>query len=122
MSKRAIRRNTLDGFTLCGSYTCVITALWLKPTYKSHSHVIVIGSCRCIGADQTRKLDGADSMTGSEKPRQINLKIGGATRAAVDGRTEPVNKNQHGIPSDQTHRRPASADFLGRKQFDELLP
>jgi hypothetical protein len=41
---------------------------------------------RCFGAGQARELDGADSMTGSEKPRQTNLEIGGATRLAVPGR------------------------------------
>ena len=43
---------------------------------------------------QGRKLDGADSMTGSEKSRQTNLKIGGATRLAVAGRLGEVGNGR----------------------------
>jgi hypothetical protein len=54
-------------------------------TLKSHAHRITNGSNRCIGARQGRKLDGADSMTASEKPRKINLEIGGTTRMSLTG-------------------------------------
>jgi hypothetical protein len=55
-----------------------------------HSIAITNACSRCIGADQARELDGADSMTGSEKPRQPNLGIGGATQLAADGRQNSV--------------------------------
>ena len=48
------------------------------------------GSYRCIGARQATRLGGADSMTGSEKTRQTNLEIGGATRMSLPGRDLPV--------------------------------
>jgi hypothetical protein len=46
------------------------------------SQPVLVG---CIGARQWRKLDGADSMAASEKTRQTNLRIGGATRLALPG-------------------------------------
>ena len=55
--------------------------------FKSHASGIANVGYRCIGACQGRKLDGADSMTGSEIARQTNLRIGGAARLAVPGRT-----------------------------------
>lgn len=60
---------------------------------------------RCIGARQATRLGGADSMTGSEKTRQTNLRIGGAmARSAYgrlyavatspeNGRTNPVSRS-----------------------------
>ena len=67
---------------------------WHRPL-QSHANGITNDGFRCIGADQTRKLDGADSMTGSERPRQTNLEIGGATRLAVPLAELRHRKNGH---------------------------
>jgi phage/plasmid primase-like uncharacterized protein len=45
------------------------------------------GCIRCIEARQGGTLDGVDSMAASEKARQTNLEIGGATLLAVTGRS-----------------------------------
>ena len=64
-----------------------------NPPLKSHAHGIANDGNRCIGARQGRKLDGADSMTASEKPRKINLEIGGTTRMSLTGRSRPVRNS-----------------------------
>lgn len=45
-----------------------------------------------------------------ERRADARLPIFRALAMLAPGRTEPVNKDQHGIPNAQIHRRPTSAD------------
>ena len=51
---------------------------------------------RCFGARQATRSGDADSMTGSEKTRQTNLRIGGAVARSADGRLHSVTTGRFG--------------------------